>query len=355
LASRIKTGFRISRNSGVLDLIPFFWTEILIPFFFHGFRYFICPVEKLLIATRSSPLAMWQAEEVASILQKSGFQTELLPLETKGDKKLDVSLAKIGEKGLFTAELESLLLEGKAHLAVHSAKDMPSQLPDGLELIAFSERENPTDVLVSFRPDIRLKEKGIRVGTSSSRRVATLMRYFPDAIPVSVRGNLQTRFRKMQEGACDAMILARAGVIRMQLEEFIRESLSTGVFTPAAGQASLAIEISSGLDPILKNAIRNALNHPLSEACILAERAFLRKMEGGCSIPVFALCHPQNDGSFLLQAGIISPEGKEEIRREIVIGKEATGNSESIIRQGELLAVEILKAGGAEILREIRQ
>jgi hydroxymethylbilane synthase len=151
------------------------------------------------------------------------------------------------------------------------------------------------------------------------------------------------------------MILARAGVVRMQLKEFIRESLSTEVFTPAAGQASLAIEISTRLDPILKNAIRKALNHSLSEACILAERAFLRKMEGGCSIPVFALCQPQNDGSFLLQAGIISPEGKEEIRKEIAIGKESSGNTEALMRHGELLAVEILKAGGAEILRKIRQ
>lgn len=332
----------------------FFPGEFSIPFFSAVLQPLLCPVEKLLIATRSSPLAMWQAEAVATALENAGFQTELLPLETKGDKKLEVSLAKIGEKGLFTAELEDLLLHGKAHLAVHSAKDMPSQLPDGLEIIALTERENPADVLVSFRPDIRLSEPGIRVGTSSTRRTATLARYFPQAVPVAVRGNLQTRFRKMQEGHCDAMILARAGVVRMQLGEFIRESLKTDVFTPAAGQASLAVEVSARLDDHLKEAIRSALNHPLSEACILAERAFLRKMEGGCSIPVFALCRPDNGQNYILEAGIISSDGRLEVRKLLHFSAKE-GLAEDVFKAaGETLAEEVLKSGGSGILEGIK-
>ncbi len=310
-------------------------------------------MEKLILATRSSPLALWQARDVADRLKSAGFETELLPIETKGDQKLDVSLAKIGEKGLFTQELETLLLEGKAHLAVHSAKDMPSQLPDGLELIAFTERENPEDVLVSFHADVRISQPGLRIGTSSTRRVATLNRHFPDALPVSVRGNLQTRFRKMEEGHCDAMILARAGVQRMELDRYVVESLSTDIFTPAAGQASMAVEIAESLDPAIKSAMRAALNHHRSELAILAERAFLRKMEGGCSIPVFALCEARDRG-FYLQAGIISTDGQEEIRYRIEVKPEENREEEDLIAAGEHLALQVLQAGGASILQKIR-
>lgn len=311
-------------------------------------------MEKLILATRSSPLALWQAREVASMLSKAGFEAELLALETSGDRKLEVSLAKIGEKGLFTAELEALLLQGKAHLAVHSAKDMPSLLPDGLGIIAFTERENPEDVLVSYRPDIRLSEPGIRVGTSSTRRTAMLARYFPQAVPVTVRGNLQTRFRKMHEGHCDAMILARAGVVRMELGGFIRESLPTAIFTPAAGQASLAIEAATNIDPLLKNAIRSALNHPVSEACILAERAFLRKMEGGCSIPVFALCRQENENTFLLEAGIFSSDGSQEVRKQLRFSADETVAATSFQAAGEQAADEVLRSGGKAILEKIK-
>lgn len=311
-------------------------------------------MERLIIATRSSPLALWQAEAVAAMLSGAGFECSLLPVETRGDKKLDVSLSKIGDKGLFTQELEQLLLEGKAHLAVHSAKDMPSRLPEGLELIAFSERENPEDVLVSFDAGIRLGQPGIRIGTSSTRRVAVLNRYFPGAQVVSVRGNLQTRFRKMQEGHCDAMILARAGVQRMGLEKQVVESLSPGVFTPAAGQASMAVEVATGLRHDLKSAIRTAVNQPVSEFAILAERAFLRAMDGGCSIPVFALCIPQQEGSFRLEAGIISLDGKEEIRRSVTVIPLLGSESESMEKAGHALAQEVLAAGGASILQKIK-
>lgn len=312
-------------------------------------------MKKLILATRSSPLALWQAQHVASLLQKSGIASELLPVETSGDRKLEVSLSKIGEKGLFTQELENLLLEGKADLAVHSAKDMPSRLPSGLEIIAFSERENPSDVLVSFHPELQLSTcTGLRIGTSSTRRIAMLSRYFPGVQAVSVRGNLQTRFRKMQENACDGMLLARAGVVRMGLQEYIREELPAAVFTPAAGQASLAIESATHLPEEIRNAIRQAVNHPRTEMAITCERAFLRELEGGCSIPVFALCQPEEDLSFLIQGGIISLDGSEEVRKSIKINLSDGISLSRLEDSGRILAADVLQSGGAAILQRIR-
>jgi hydroxymethylbilane synthase len=312
-------------------------------------------MKTLILATRSSPLALWQARYVADLLRKNGLETELLPMETTGDRKLEVSLSKIGEKGLFTMELEAMLLKGNAHLAVHSAKDMPSQLPSGLDIVAFTKRENPSDVLVSYRPDVSLADEGIRIGTSSTRRTAMLKRYAPGAVAVGVRGNLQTRFRKMLEGACDAMLLARAGVVRMGYEEFIREELPVDVFTPAAGQASLAVEAATHLEPELKASIRQVLNHFADECAISAERSFLKKMEGGCSIPVFALCAPDGDGNYHLNAGVISLDGSEEIRRHITIPASESGNYSAFCKAGEQLAREVLLSGGADILQAIRE
>lgn len=297
---------------------------------------------------------MWQARHVAALLHKQGMETELLPIETSGDRKLDVTLSKIGEKGLFTMELEELLLAGKAHLAVHSAKDMPGTLPEGLEIIAFSHRENPADVLVSFNKSLRLQDAGIRIGTSSTRRIAMLKRHAPEAQPITIRGNLQTRFRKMKEGSCDAMLLARAGVIRMGFEEYITEELATSIFTPVPGQASLAIEVAETLDPVLKSAIRSAVNDLSSELAISAERSFLRQMEGGCSIPVFALCMPDDAGNFQLDAGIVSLDGSKEIRRCITIPRIDSGKPDAFRIAGEALASEVLKAGGSAILSAIR-
>lgn len=297
---------------------------------------------------------MWQAEHVAGLLKSAGLSVDILPVETSGDKKLEVSLAKIGEKGLFTKELETLLQEGKAHLAVHSAKDMASRLPDGLEIIAFTRRENPADVLVSFRSGAKITDAGIRIGTSSTRRVAMLRRYAPSADSVPVRGNLQTRFRKMQEGACDAMLLARAGVVRMGFDSFITEELPSVSFTPAAGQASLAVEVSQNLPMEIRIAIRDAVNHFPTENAVCAERSFLHRMEGGCSIPVFALCEPDPNGIFLLNAGIISPDGDEEIRFQVEIPAADSKNPEAFVLAGQKLASEVLGHGGASILQKIK-
>jgi hydroxymethylbilane synthase len=311
-------------------------------------------MQTLRLVTRSSPLALWQARHVAELLLAAGIHTELLPVETSGDRKLEVSLSKIGEKGLFTKELEAMLLSGEAHLAVHSAKDMPSRLPDGLEILAFTKRENPADVLVSFDKNVNLHHPGIRIGTSSTRRVAMLKRHYPLAETVSVRGNLQTRFRKMQEGACDAMILAMAGVQRMDLGQFISQELPVSIFTPAAGQASLAIEAAVSLPESLRKVIRSAVNHTDTERAVNCERSFLRTMEGGCSIPVFALCVKDQENAFHLEAGIVSLDGKEELRRTAVLVPNPGKEEESLNLMGEALAREILLAGGAEILSAIK-
>lgn len=315
-----------------------------------GFCIF-APMQTLVIATRSSPLALWQAHFVAQSLEAAGFQTKIQSLETIGDKKLEVSLSKIGEKGVFTQELEQLLFRGEAHLAVHSAKDLPSKLPEGLEIIAFSERENPCDVLVSNHANANLNQK-LRIGTSSTRRVAILKRYFPHLKTVTVRGNLQTRFRKMEEGHCDALMLAFAGVSRMGFSDAITQELDPSIFIPAVGQGSLAIEISSSLSSDLKSAIRSTLNHEESQLDLIAERAFLRVMDGGCSVPVFGYARIKGDKR-VLSGGIVSLDGKEEIR---FTGETTEVNSrEASVMLGVQVAKEILLLGGDSILSKIKQ
>jgi hydroxymethylbilane synthase len=308
-------------------------------------------MQKLILATRSSPLALWQANEVARRLENAGFNTELKAIETIGDKKLNVTLSKIGDKGVFTKELEQMLIDGEAHLAVHSAKDMPSSLPDNLEIIAFTEREVPCDVLVSHNSGIRLQNRPMVIGTSSTRRIATLKRYFPEVQTVPVRGNLQTRIRKMEEGQCDALLLAYAGVHRMGFTDLIKERLDTSVFTPAVGQGSLAIEVSSYLTPDLKSRIRSCLEHPQTAICLEAERAFLRRMEGGCSVPVFGFAWLENDMLYI-SGGIISLDGLEEVRKEISV---PNPDVQAARQLGIDLANLVLSSNGNSILQKIKQ
>lgn len=304
-------------------------------------------LKKLKIITRSSKLALWQTYFVEKKLQAAGFETEIVGLETQGDKILDRSLAKIGSKGLFTAELEEKLLAGTAHLAVHSAKDLPSLLPKGLEIIAFTEREQVNDVLVSFRKGISLND-AILVGTSSTRRIATLKHYYPYIRTTEMRGNLQTRIQKLKDGACDAIILAYAGVHRMGYEDLICQHLPTNIFTPAAGQGSIAIEIAENLDENTKKSLQQALNHKETEICLKAERSFLHTLQGGCSIPVFVLATLQND-LINISGGILSLDGTRLLTRlRVAPVQEAK-------KAGQQLAQEILNAGGKEMLEEIKK
>ncbi|BDD11009.1 porphobilinogen deaminase [Fulvitalea axinellae] len=303
------------------------------------------------IGTRKSKLALWQAYHIADLLERGGLKTEIVKIETKGDKILDVTISKIGSKGVFTEEIEDKLQSGEIDIAVHSAKDMQSELPEGFELIAFTERERVNDVIVSRDKSISLADSSreIILGTSSNRRLATLNRYYPHIKTVPVRGNLQRRIEKMDEGQCDALLLAFAGVHRMEYDDMIAEILPLDTFTPAVGQGSVAVEAHANLDPARKERIRELTNHPETEICLLAERSFLKTMQGGCSVPVYALASLTEDKEVKLTGGILSLDGKEEIKLE----KHMAQNSPETL--GNEVAYEILEKGGDRILTEIKK
>jgi hydroxymethylbilane synthase len=300
------------------------------------------------IGTRGSKLALWQAYYVEDLLQKGGVETEIVIIETKGDQILDRSLSKIGSKGVFTQELEDQLISGDIDIAVHSAKDLQSQLDDAFELIAFTEREKANDVLVSHDTSLSLKSgESFVVGTSSTRRVAVLKHFYPHIKTVDMRGNLQTRLRKLEEGQCDALLLAYAGVHRMEYDDKIAEHLLLDEFTPAVGQGSVAIECAVTLSDDKKDIIKRLLNHPLTETCLLTERAFLKRLQGGCSIPVFGLA-TLHDDQISISGGIISLDGSELIRRT------QSGSNAFPTELGTALADELLEAGADRILSDIR-
>lgn len=300
------------------------------------------------IGTRSSRLALWQAEYIQQLLGEGGLTSELVLIETKGDQILDRSLSKIGSKGVFTQELEDQLRSGQIDIAVHSAKDLQSSLPPDLGIIAFTERERVNDVLVSRNTSLSLTSgHPFVIGTSSTRRVALLKHYCPHIKVVDMRGNLQTRLRKLDEGQCDALLLAFAGVHRMQYDALIAEFLPIEAFTPAVGQGSVAIEIATTLALDKVDAVRRLTNHEPTEACLKAERAFLRRLEGGCSIPVFALATGATD-EITLTGGLIGLDGNDLLRETF------TGPPAQAEHLGNQLAEAILVRGGDVILRGIR-
>lgn len=305
---------------------------------------------EIAIGTRKSLLAMWQTETVAKALEAKGMTTRISSMETIGDKVLDTSIAKIGSKGVFTEELEVQLASGETDIAVHSAKDMQSTLPAGFELIAFTDREQVNDVLVSDDRTIDLEDGGrrLRIGTSSVRRVALLSHYYPHVETVEMRGNLQTRIRKMREGACDALMLAYAGVRRMEYDDLIVKVFPAEQFTPPVGQGCIAIEAATSLDPGKRQQIRDCLNNPASETCLLAERAYLKQLEGGCSIPAFGLATLEQD-RLTLTVGLASLDGRQVLRQEFI------GSVEDAVELGRKAGRYILDNGGREILAQIRK
>jgi hydroxymethylbilane synthase len=283
---------------------------------------------------------------VQDLLALHNLKSELITFETKGDKILDRSLSKIGSKGLFTEELELSLLQGTSHIAVHSAKDLPSALASELEIIAFTQRESIQDVLVSGKA-IDLNSS-LKVGSSSTRRIALLKKYYPNWQIVPMRGNLQTRIKKMEFGDCDALMLAYAGVYRMGFSSMIRHHFAVDTIIPPVGQGALALEASIHLDSKLREQIIRCTNHLPTETCLLAERSFLKVMEGGCSVPIFAIAQLAED-SLQLKGGIISLDGTMQL-----IDFEAGLPSEAI-EIGERLAKKILANGGKELLKDIKQ
>lgn len=300
------------------------------------------------IATRGSRLALWQTHHVAEKLRAAGFAVEMEVLQTKGDLVLDRSLDKIGAKGVFTEELEESLRNGAVDIAVHSAKDLQSTLPDDLEIVAFMEREKVNDVVISFDSSFTLEREQIVVGTSSTRRRALLKRYYPDIITAECRGNLQTRLQKLKDGQYDAILLAYAGVFRMQYSHLITEILPENKFVPAAGQGSIAIECAKELPLSKKIAIRNCLDHEPTHVCLTAERAFLRTMEGGCSIPSFALA-TLHGAHVEITGGIVSLDGQQMITDTLQAPPHQAGEL------GDRLARNILSMGGDQILTAIKQ
>jgi hydroxymethylbilane synthase len=293
---------------------------------------------------------MWQTETVAGYLQKDGMTTRIHSMDTIGDRILDTSIAKIGSKGVFTAELEEQLACGATDIAVHSAKDMQSQLPAGFALIAFTAREKVNDVLLGSDRSIDIGDplRPLVVGTSSVRRRAFLRHFYPHVQIIEMRGNLQTRIRKMQEGACDALILAYAGVKRMGYEQMILKEFDTEQFVPPVGQGCIAVEAAESLEPEKMALIRRCINNVNSEVCLLAERAFLKKLEGGCSIPAFGYAVLSGE-ELTLVAGLASLDGSKILR---ITEK---GLASDPIGLGMSVGEKILAGGGRLMLEEIRR
>ncbi|MFN7998191.1 MAG: hydroxymethylbilane synthase [Bryobacteraceae bacterium] len=294
----------------------------------------------LVIASRGSKLALWQAHWVQARLAELGHRSSINIIKTTGDKITDVPLAKVGAKGLFTKEIEEALLEGSADLAVHSLKDLPTELPLGLLLAATPEREDPRDAIVG--KTLAALPEGARLGTSSLRRAAQLRKLRPDLQIESVRGNLDTRLRKLDEGQYDAIVLAAAGLKRLGWEDRIAEILSPEICCPAVGQGSLAIETAAGAG---FKACR-ALDHAPTRAAVTAERALLAALGGGCQVPIGAHATVA-DGTLHLLGVVASPEGGQLIRDR------AEGPVEEASAIGGALGQRLLDAGAAEILESV--
>jgi hydroxymethylbilane synthase len=299
------------------------------------------------IATRKSPLAMWQAEHVAQALRTAhpGLDIEILGMSTQGDKILDTPLAKIGGKGLFVKELEQGMLDGSADIAVHSMKDVPVELPQGLHLAAIMQREDPHDAFVSNRwqglDDLPV---GARVGTSSLRRQCQLADRRPDLEILPLRGNVNTRLRKLDEGEYDAVILAAAGLIRLGFGERIRGRIGLDDSLPAIGQGAVGIECRA--DDARVNDLLRPLDHTQTATCVRAERALNARLQGGCQVPIGG--HATLDGDRLHLRGLVGTvDGSEIVRGEI---RGPAAEAEAL---GTALAEELLARGAAAILREL--
>ncbi len=297
----------------------------------------------LRLGTRKSKLALWQANFVKEKLEALGCKVEIVPITTTGDKILDAPLAKIGGKGLFVKEIENALLAGEIDLAVHSLKDVPITIPEGLTLSAITEREEPYDVLIS-RNGYKLEElpSGAVVGTSSLRRQVQIKRRRRDLKVEILRGNVDTRLRKLKEGLYDAIVLAYAGVKRMGLSGEISQVLED--FIPAVGQGSLAIETRAGDERVI-NFVK-VLNHEESWLRAVCERAFLRELQGGCQVPIGAYAWIEGD-RIKIKGFISDLEGERFLE-----GYEEGGLQEAE-EVGKRLAQRLLREGGEEILKEI--
>lgn len=304
-------------------------------------------MKTLKIATRQSPLALWQAEYIRARLQElhPDLTVELVKFVTQGDKILDTPLAKIGGKGLFVKELEAALLDGRADLAVHSMKDVPMALPEGLTLAVICEREDPLDAFVSnqFEKFADLPQ-GAKVGTSSLRRKSQILKQRPDLQIIDLRGNVGTRLGKLDDGQYDAIILASAGLKRLGLSERIRHCLAPDISLPAVGQGALGLECRAADSEVL--ALIQPLLHQETDVCVRAERAFNAYLEGGCQVPIAGYATLQN-GQIHIEGRVGSADGQTLLRAEL------TDEASNAQQLGENLARNLLDQGAGELLKAL--
>lgn len=304
-------------------------------------------VSTLRIATRKSPLAMWQAEHIKARLLElhPGLTVELVTFVTQGDKILDTPLAKIGGKGLFVKELEVAMLDGRADIAVHSMKDVPMEFPEGLELGVICSRGNPLDAFVSNKyKTLEEMPEGAVVGTSSLRRQCQVQQLRPDLIIKSLRGNVQTRLGKMDAGEYDAIILAAAGLERMEMEERIASYIPAELSLPAGGQGALGIEWRTGDRAV--HELLKPLHDEKTAACVIAERALNRRLQGGCQVPIAAYAELEGD-KLSMRALVGSVDGKTILRTE------QSGASADAEKMGIEGAEHLLAQGAGAILSEV--
>ncbi|VAV82816.1 Porphobilinogen deaminase [hydrothermal vent metagenome] len=298
------------------------------------------------IGTRASQLALWQAEWVASEIEKRhvGTEVELVKIKTTGDKITDVPLAQVGGKGLFVKEIEEALLSGEVDLAVHSMKDVPTYFPDGLELRAITDREDARDALLS-RDNVKLLDlpDGARIGTSSLRRQSQLLCLKPELEILPLRGNLDTRIRKLEEGEYDAIILAAAGINRLGWAGKITEYISPAIMLPAIGQGALGIETRIGDERIID--VVDSFNDESTSYAVRAERALLKRLEGGCQVPIAAYGTVYKNTVSL--TGLVASTDGNTVIKDII-----EGNVSRAEELGVMLAESLLEAGGTEILKE---
>ncbi|NOZ54700.1 MAG: hydroxymethylbilane synthase [Gammaproteobacteria bacterium] len=299
------------------------------------------------IATRRSPLALWQAEYVRSslIALKPGIKVELVKMVTQGDKILDTPLAKVGGKGLFVKELEVGMLNGEADIAVHSMKDVPVAFPDGLHLAVICEREDPRDAFVSNQyQEFKELPKNAVVGTSSLRRQTQIKSWRPDLQIKDLRGNVNSRLSKLDDGQYDAIILACAGLKRLGFVDRIKEFLDPSISLPAIGQGAVGIECRQ--DDCRINELLEVLNHQHTSTCVLAERAMNARLEGGCQVPIAGFAELQN-GHLTMRGLVGRPDGTKVVRGNI------EGPATQAEQLGTALADDLLSRGARKILKDV--
>ncbi|MDQ3633742.1 MAG: hydroxymethylbilane synthase [Acidobacteriota bacterium] len=304
---------------------------------------------KLIIGSRGSRLALWQTNFVKEKLEKlfRDKQFEVLIIKTTGDKLLDVALAKIGDKGLFTKQIETALLENEIDLAVHSLKDLQTEQPENLKIGAVSKREKPNDVLISTKySSIDDLPHGAKVATGSLRRISQILNYRKDLKIFEIRGNVPTRIKKFEESDLDAMILAYAGVHRLELDSYIKQIIPFEIMLPAVGQGAMAVEIRSNDTEIQK--VLQKINDQETLDCVTAERSFLRRLEGGCQVPIAGFAQLQNE-EIHLRGMVGNLDGSVNLQDEI------SGDRKDAADLGNILAERLIEKGANNLLEQTRE